>query len=272
MSSADHGATSGQSSSEPTAGALPDGVGVPPDEGVSGEDIPEAASSVFGTRVDLARAYYELLATDGIEHGLIGPREVPRLWDRHILNCGVVGDLLHADERVVDIGSGAGLPGIPLAIARPDVTVILVEPLQRRVDFLERTVAQLELDVQVVRGRAEEKAVREEAGGADVVTSRAVAPLARLAGWSAPLIRVGGRMLALKGSSARDEITRDEETAARVGVVDLDVTSCGSGLVETPTIVVSGTKVAVAGGGPANREAASKGRSGKAARSRARKG
>ncbi|WP_448852001.1 16S rRNA (guanine(527)-N(7))-methyltransferase RsmG [Corynebacterium sp. 335C] len=164
----------------------------------------------FGDRADLARRYHGWLAGDGIVRGLIGPREVPRLWERHILNSAVVAEVIPEGATVADIGSGAGLPGIPLAIARPDLSVTLIEPLLRRTTFLEEVVEDLGLtNVTVVRGRAEEKAVRNKVGLFDYVTSRAVAPLGRLAGWSLPLVKNGGHMVALKGSSAPEEIARD---------------------------------------------------------------
>ncbi|MDS1113256.1 16S rRNA (guanine(527)-N(7))-methyltransferase RsmG [Gordonia westfalica] len=203
---------------------------------------PDSAAAVFGDREEVAVGYWRILATDGIDHGLMGPREVPRLWDRHILNCAVIGELIEKDERVFDVGSGAGLPGLPLAIARPDLSITLIEPLLRRSTFLERAVESLGLEnVTVVRGRAEEKAVRAAVGLADVVTSRAVAPLERLAKWSAPLVRASGRMIAIKGSSAAEEIERDRAVVGRSGISELRVVTCGE-ILETPTTVVVGTK------------------------------
>ena len=137
-------------------------------------------------RLPLAVAYADLLATEGVVRGLIGPREAPRLWDRHLLNCAVLGEAVPQDATVCDIGSGAGLPGLVLAIARPDLRVTLVEPLLRRTTFLEEVVSALSLPhVEVVRGRADDlHGVRTF----DVVTSRAVAPLERLLQWSMPLV------------------------------------------------------------------------------------
>ncbi|MFD6856529.1 16S rRNA (guanine(527)-N(7))-methyltransferase RsmG [Rhodococcus sp. NPDC060090] len=208
-------------------------------------DFLAIAHRIFTDRFDLAQRYYESLSTDGVERGLIGPREIPRLWERHILNCGVVGELIEQDETVVDVGSGAGLPGIPLAIARPDLRVTLVEPLLRRSVYLAEFVETHGLEnVLVVRGRAEQPGVIKEAGGADVVTSRAVAPLAKLAKWSLPLIHEGGRMLALKGSSAAEEIERDRDELAKLGAGNLEVLECGAGLLEVPTLVVKAERIA----------------------------
>ena len=129
------------------------------------EAAPAVAERLFGDRIELARNYREALATDGVEWGLIGPGEVPRLWDRHILNCAVVGELIADGASVVDVGSGAGLPGIPLALARPDLRITLVEPLLRRTKFLAQFVERHGLDITVVRGRAEQPGVVKEAGG-----------------------------------------------------------------------------------------------------------
>jgi 16S rRNA (guanine527-N7)-methyltransferase len=148
------------------------------------EARPDAASEIFGPRFYIAQRYAELLSSAGVERGLLGPREVGRVWDRHLLNSAVVGELLDPGDRVVDIGSGAGLPGIPLAIARPDLQVVLLEPLLRRSEFLNEVVAELGLAVEVVRGRAEEPWVRERYGGRDAAVSRAVAALNKLTKWN----------------------------------------------------------------------------------------
>jgi 16S rRNA (guanine527-N7)-methyltransferase len=178
-----------------------------------------SAVGVFADRVELARRYVHALATDGVVRGLIGPREPGRLWSRHVLNSAAVAQLIDAGASVVDIGSGAGLPGIPLAIARADLSVTLVEPLERRVRFLLEIVDALQLtNCRVIRGRAEE--VIADAGGADVVTSRAVAPLHRLVAWSAPLIRDGGLLVAMKGSSAGEELARDAAAVLAAGLTD----------------------------------------------------
>ncbi|GAB3573928.1 16S rRNA (guanine(527)-N(7))-methyltransferase RsmG [Amycolatopsis endophytica] len=199
---------------------------------------PEVAGRVFGDGLDRAAEFVDMLERSGVERGLIGPREVERLWDRHLLNSAVVGERIDAGVRVIDVGSGAGFPGVPLAIARPDLDVVLVEPMARRADWLNEVVETLELDVTVERGRAEEKVLRKRVGLADVVTSRAVAPLARLAGWCLPLVREGGMMLAVKGASARDEVARDATAVARVGGGVPTVSECGVGVLETPTTVV----------------------------------
>lgn len=186
------------------------------------EPQPGAAVQVFGDRIEPARRYVRALATDGVLRGLIGPREPARLWSRHVLNSAVVASLIDAKARVVDIGSGAGLPGIPLAIVRPDCRITLVEPLERRVRFLLEMVDALGLEnCRVVRGRAEE--VVADCGDADFVISRAVAPLHRLVTWSAPLVRPGGVVLALKGETAREELQRDRKAVAAAGLVDPEV-------------------------------------------------
>jgi 16S rRNA (guanine527-N7)-methyltransferase len=204
---------------------------------------PESAGAVFGPALPRAVAYAELLATDGIVRGLLGPREVPRLWDRHLLNCAVVADLLPPSARVVDVGSGAGLPGVVLALVRPDVTVTLLEPLARRVTFLAECQERLGLEnATVVRGRAEEPAVRTELGGADVVTARAVAPLDRLVGWCLPLLAPGGRLLALRGESAEADVAAARTACARFGATAVRVVRCGTSVVSTPTTVVAVTR------------------------------
>lgn len=203
---------------------------------------PQSAALCFGERVDVAQRYGEILAGAGIEWGLIGPSEVDRLWERHLLNSGAVAELLHPGERVGDIGSGAGLPGIPLAIARPDVRIVLVEPLLRRSEFLREVVDELGLDVTVVRGRAEDPAVRDEVGELDTVTSRAVAALDKLTRWSMPLVRIGGRMLALKGERAESEINEHERTLRSLGATEVRVVRCGVDYLNPPVTVVAATR------------------------------
>ena len=206
----------------------------PPWESVA----PTAASAVFGPALDIARRYAELLAGAGVERGLLGPREVDRIWDRHLLNSAVIAELLGPGERVIDIGSGAGLPGIPLAIARPDLDVVLLEPLLRRSEFLNEVVRELGLAVEVVRGRAEEPWVRDQFGKRDATVSRAVAALDKLTKWSMPLLRPGGRMLAIKGERGADEVRQYRRVMAASGVVDVRVVTCGANYLRPPATVV----------------------------------
>jgi 16S rRNA (guanine527-N7)-methyltransferase len=209
---------------------------------------PAAAATVFGVERDRVAAYAELLATDGTVRGLIGPREVPRLWGRHLLNCGVLAELVPPASRLVDVGSGAGLPGIVLALARPDLSVTLLEPSARRVTFLSECRDRLALtNVTVRRGRAEEPDVVAELSGADVVTARAVAPLDRLAGWCLPLLRPGGVLLAVKGDTAADEVAAARGVLARLGTSATRVVQCGASVVSPPTTVVSITRGTVPG-------------------------
>ena len=199
---------------------------------------PPAAATIFGDRLNLAERYAQLLASAGVEWGLLGPREVDRIWDRHLLNCAVVAELVGPGERVVDIGSGAGLPGLPMAIAKPGLRVVLVESLLRRVEFLRMVIDELGLDVEVLRGRAEDDDLQEAAGGADAVTSRAVASLDKLARWSLPLLRQGGRLLAIKGERAPDELREYRRVLGKLGAADASVVECGRSLLTPPTTVV----------------------------------
>jgi 16S rRNA (guanine527-N7)-methyltransferase len=199
---------------------------------------PSIAAKVFGHRLPEAIRYAEILAGAGVERGLLGPRELPRIWERHVLNSAVIGELLADGERIADIGSGAGLPGIPLALSRPDLSVTLVEPLLRRSDFLREVVAELGVEVAVVRGRAEDRSVQDEAGERDAVVSRAVAPLDRLTRWSVPLLRSGGRMLAIKGERAEDEINEHRRVMTAAGALDARVVKCGADYLDPPVTVV----------------------------------
>lgn len=203
---------------------------------------PETAQGVFGSgRLPLARRYADLLAGDGVLRGLIGPREVPRLWDRHLLNSAVLAEAIPVGASVVDLGTGAGLPGVVLAIARPDLAVTLVEPLLRRTVFLEEVVEELGLTgCSVLRARAEELH-----GGQrfDVVTSRAVAPLDRLLAWSMPLVADGGAVLAMKGARAEQEIAASRKALRRHRCAEPEVLRLGVGTVEPPTTVVRVARV-----------------------------
>ena len=191
---------------------------------------------MFGERMPLARRYAEHLADTGISHGLIGPREVPRLWDRHILNCAVIAEVIPVGARVIDVGSGAGLPGLCIALARPDLTVTLVEPMERRTAWLTAVCTDLGLDgVTVERARAEELHGRLTAS---VVTARAVAALDRLVRWCLPLVAPGGRLVAMKGSSASREIDEATAIVRRLGASTPVIATCGHGVVDPATTVV----------------------------------
>lgn len=203
-------------------------------------DPPPAAATVFGDALPLARRYVAALATSGVERGLIGPRETGRLWERHVLNCAVLAELVPAGSRVIDVGSGAGLPGIPLALARPDLEVVLVEPLLRRSTWLDEVIDDLwgsgeEARVRVVRARAEEMAGRM---AAPVVTARAVAALDRLARWCLPLVEAGGELLALKGRTAAHEVEEHRAALRRAGGTGVQVVECGVGVLPEVTTVV----------------------------------
>ena len=220
--------------------------------------MPEEAADVFGDALERARRYRELLATDGVTRGLIGPRETDRLWDRHLLNCAVVAELLPERGGLVDIGSGAGLPGVVLAMLRPSLDVILLEPLLRRSVFLEECVATLGLsNATVVRARAEDKAAAHIK--ADIATARAVAPLDRLVGWAARLLRPGGELLAIKGQSAEEEIEAARDVLSRLGVRSAEVLQAGRGRVISATTVV---RVVMGGHGREERAGAQRSRRG----------
>src|SRR5215469_1218011 len=196
--------------------------------------VAQAAAAIFGDALPQAEKYAELLAGPGVERGLIGPAEADRIWERHLLNCAAVAHMLPARCSLVDVGSGAGLPGIVLAVLLPQARVTLLEPLARRVDFLNETVAELGLtNADVLRGRAEDLAGQISA---DVVTARAVAPLDKLAGLAVGLLRPGGRVLAIKGSSAEAELAKARPVLGRLGVTDARVvrtTSPGGGATAT---------------------------------------
>ncbi|WP_121253995.1 16S rRNA (guanine(527)-N(7))-methyltransferase RsmG [Nocardioides ferulae] len=198
---------------------------------------PAAATSLFREeRLQLAQRYAEALAGPGVVRGLIGPREVGRLWERHLLNCAALGELLPENATVADVGSGAGLPGLVLAIARPDLRITLVEPLLRRTTFLEEVVDELTLpNVELVRARAE--ALHGERSF-DVVTSRAVAPLGRLLEWSMPLVSAGGSLVAMKGSSVEGEIQDAAATLTALGCHTPIVRRCGAEVLDPPTLAV----------------------------------
>jgi 16S rRNA (guanine527-N7)-methyltransferase len=198
---------------------------------------PEQAREVFGDRFADAVRYAELLAEAGVQRGLIGPREVPRLWERHLLNCAVLSEAVPEGVTVCDVGSGAGLPGIPLALVRDDLNITLLEPLLRRTTFLTEVVELLGLDhVTVVRGRAEE--VLGKLPPVHVVTARAVAPLDRLAAWGIPLLRPYGEMLALKGDTAEEELKAAATALSKLGAVGTSILHVGEGIVDPMSTVV----------------------------------
>lgn len=221
----------------PAGSAAAAGSGVDPEPSI--QPTPDAARSVFGSRLALAESYARLLAGAGVERGLVGPREPGRIWDRHLLNCAALTPLLPAGARVVDVGSGAGLPGLVLAVRRPDLYVDLVESLRRRTDFLGEVVDELGLGerVRVVRGRVEDPEVVAAVGDADWVTARAVAPLDRLVAWCLPLLRPGGSLLALKGERAKDELAEHASTIRRHGGTHARVVRC-------PVVVPEGDELA----------------------------
>jgi 16S rRNA (guanine527-N7)-methyltransferase len=227
-----------------TAHAAPTGAGSPPP--------PPSAERVFGAALPLAERYVARLASDGVVRGLIGPREVSRLWERHVLNSAAVAEAVPHGARVVDVGSGAGLPGIPLGLARPDLTMTLVEPMARRVEFLEEAVAEIEQGLdgesapgsrwRVVRGRAEDRAVAGAVGVVDVVTARAVAPLPRLVGWVRGLMRPGTQLVALVGSRALDELPALIPELEAAGMRNIHSRAVGADLGEAATTVVVMTR------------------------------
>jgi 16S rRNA (guanine527-N7)-methyltransferase len=208
--------------------------------------VPASAAGVFGALLPVAAEFVTRLATDGVTRGLIGPREVPRLWERHMFNSAVVAEVVPHGARVVDVGSGAGLPGIPLGIARPDLQLTLVEPMARRVEFLEEVVGALArpsgLHWRVVRGRAEERSVARAVGPVDVVTARAVAPLPRLVGWCRGLMRPGTQLVALVGASALAGLPALVPELEAAGMRDVHARAVGAGLGDAATTVVVMTR------------------------------
>lgn len=199
------------------------------------EAEPSAALELFGDRVEVARRFAANLAEQGEERGLIGPLELPRLWSRHILNCAIVAPLLRPGV-VGDVGSGAGLPGLVLAIARPDVSFVLIEPMERRVAWLSEQVAELGLDnVSVVRARAEEARLD---GPLDQVTARAVSAFRKLLPLTAPLLRDGGELVLMKGAAAPAEVEAASKEIRKYKVHDIEVLTLGEGVLSEVTRVI----------------------------------
>ena len=223
MTPADHG--------HGTAG---DGGPVPPP--------PDVAAQVFGDALPDAERFVARLASDGVTRGLIGPREVPRLWERHLLNSAAVAEVVPRGARVVDVGSGAGLPGIPLGLARPDLQLTMVEPMARRVEFLEEAVEELGRPWRVIRGRAEERSVVTAVGPVDVVTARAVAALPRLVGWCRGLLRPGAQLVALVGARAVAELPGLLPELEAAGMRDIRPRAVGAALGDAATTVVVMTR------------------------------
>ena len=212
---------------------------------------------MFGAALPVAVRYADLLVGAGVDRGLIGPRETGRIWERHLLNCAVVAEGIPHGADVCDVGSGAGLPGLVLALARPDLSVLLVEPLERRAAFLQEAVELLGLgQVRVTRARAEELGLL----AADVVTARAVAPLGKLALWCLPLVRSGGTLLALKGARAEEELAAAESILRRTGATAWRIQQMGLDVLEHPTTVVVVTAGDQAARAPRTGAGAAKGR------------
>lgn len=205
----------------------------------SPEAEPAVAAVIFGDRLDLARRYAALLIRDSDTLGLLGPREMPKLWSRHILNSAVVSELVPDGVTVADVGSGAGLPGIPMAIAQPNAHFTLIEPMERRSDWLKAVVAELGLEnVSVLRARAEE--VGEVF---DLVTARAVSALPKLLRLTVPLTRHGGAIIALKGSKAAEEIEEAKKLSKKLKIVGFEVIHTGAQILDETTLVVRTTLI-----------------------------
>lgn len=203
------------------------------------EQEPAAVASLFGDRIGIARAFTDALAGQGEERGLIGPLELPRLWTRHVLNCALVAPLMVSGARVGDIGSGAGLPGLVLAIARPDVRFILIEPMERRVAWLNEQKEALHLtNVEVVRARAEDLRGKVRL---DQVTARAVSALRKLVPIAAPLLRDGGELVLMKGANAEAELAAATKELRRFHLHDARVEILGAGVVDEVTRVIRAT-------------------------------
>ena len=197
--------------------------------------IVDAAEVIYGDRIDLAERFVKHLVTTGIEWGLLGPREIPIMWERHVLNCAVVHELIPKGALVADVGSGAGLPGIALAIARPDVQFVLIEPLERRVDWLDMVIEDLELEnVDVVRGRSEQVF---DTVDVDIVTARAVSAMKSLVPMTVPLLHGQGQLLAIKGRSAATEIEKADKVLRKFKTKSSEVVTVGDELLEVPTTV-----------------------------------
>ena len=202
------------------------------------EAEPESAKAIFGPQIDKARAFAHKLANDSDELGLLGPRELDKLWSRHILNSAVVAETVKVGDLVVDIGSGAGLPGIPMAIALPEANFVLIEPMERRSNWMLEVIEELGLtNVQVRRARAEEVLDLKF----DIVTARAVAALDKLIRLTVHLLKPGGSLIALKGSKAAEEIEVARKLQKKLGIASFEIQICGEKFLAEPTSVVKTT-------------------------------
>ena len=202
------------------------------------EAEPAAAVAIFGDQIDQARSFAQTLANDSDELGLLGPRELDKLWSRHILNSAVVAELVKPGDKVADVGSGAGLPGIPMAIARPDAEFVLIEPMERRSNWMLQVVEDLGLkNVRILRSRAEDATEQDF----DIVTARAVAALDKLLKMCVPLLKPRGALIALKGSKAADEIANAKKLEQKLGISSFEILVCGEKFLSEPTSVVKTT-------------------------------
>ena len=202
------------------------------------EAEPAAAVAIFGDQIDHARSFAQTLANDSDELGLLGPRELDKLWSRHILNSVVVAELVHPGHKLADVGSGAGLPGIPMAIARPDAEFVLIEPMERRSSWMLEVVEDLGLkNVRILRSRVEDVTEQDF----DIVTARAVAALDKLLKMCVPLLKPGGALIALKGSKAAEEIANAKKLEKKLGISSFEILVCGVKFLPEPTSVVKTT-------------------------------
>ncbi len=202
------------------------------------EAEPAAAVAIFGDQIDQARSFAQTLANDSDELGLLGPRELDKLWSRHILNSAVVAELVRPGDKVADVGSGAGLPGIPMAIARPDAEFVLIEPMERRSSWMLAVVEDLGLkNVRVLRSRAEDVSEQDF----DIVTARAVAALDKLLKMCVPLLKPRGALIALKGSKAAEEIANSKKLEKKLSISSFEILVCGEKFLPEPTSVVKTT-------------------------------
>jgi 16S rRNA (guanine527-N7)-methyltransferase len=202
------------------------------------EAEPESAKAIFGPQIEKARAFAQKLANDSDDLGLLGPRELDKLWSRHILNSAVVAETVNPGDHVADVGSGAGLPGIPMAIALPEAHFVLIEPMERRSTWMLEVIQELGLtNVEVRKARAEEVLDLKF----DIVTARAVAALDKLLRLTVPLLKPGGSLIALKGSKAAEEIEAAKMLQKKLGIAAFEIQICGEKFLAEPTSVVKTT-------------------------------